>query len=193
MAERNNPQELDEIYMRQALELASSAAARGEVPVGAIVICNEVGSDGQTEGLAEAPPRGRVVARSGNLKESEADPLGHAEIRVLREAARELGRWRLTGCTLYVTLEPCVMCAGAIVHSRVDRVVYGASDPKAGAVESLYEILKDSRLNHQPAVTSGILADECAEVLSSFFSERRTTKREEKLHAQRTNQKPSTS
>ncbi len=193
MAERNDLQQLDETYMRQALELASAAAARGEVPVGAIVICNEIGSDGQTEGLRDSPPRGRIVARSGNLKESEADPLGHAEIRVLREAAQKLGRWRLTGCTLYVTLEPCVMCAGAIVQSRVDRVVYGATDPKAGAVESLYEILKDSRLNHQPEVTAGVLAKECAEVLSSFFSARRTAKRDEKIHAQRTKQKPSTS
>lgn len=185
MAERNDLEQLDEKYMRQALEQASAAAARGEVPVGAIVIYNEIGSDGQTEG--------RIIARSGNLKESEADPLGHAEIRVLREAARQLGRWRLSGCTLYVTLEPCVMCSGAIVHSRVDRVVYGARDPKAGAVESLYEILKDSRLNHQPVVTSGVIAGECAEALSSFFSARRTEKREEKIHARRTKEKPSTS
>lgn len=152
--------ERDRHYMTLALDLAKEAATRGEVPVGAIVVANEPAGD-------------RVVARSGNLKEEAIDPLGHAEIRVLQEAAKNLSRWRLTGCTLYVTLEPCVMCAGALVHSRVDRVVYGASDAKAGAVESLYQILSDQRLNHRPLIQGGILAEECGAVLSSFFSERR--------------------
>ncbi len=150
MAERD----LD--FMTLALELAQAAADRGEVPVGAILVQNE-----------------QVIASSGNAKEAEFDPLGHAEIRVIQAAAKSLGRWRLTGCTLYVTLEPCTMCAGAMVHARVDRVVYGAADPKAGAVESLYQILSDARLNHRPKVSGGVLAKQCGEILSSFFAARR--------------------
>jgi tRNA(adenine34) deaminase len=139
-----------------ALTLADEAAARGEVPVAAVIVENGV-----------------VIATSANEKEQAIDPLGHAEIRVIREAAAKLGRWRLIGCTLYVTLEPCVMCAGAIVHSRVDRVVYGAKDAKAGAVESLYQVLTDSRLNHRPQVESGVLAKECGDILSKFFAAKR--------------------
>lgn len=152
--------ERDLKFMQRALELAQEAAERGEVPVGALI------AEGDT-----------IVAESGNSKETAFDPLGHAEIRVIQAAASKLGRWRLTGCTLYVTLEPCVMCAGALVHSRVDRVVYGARDPKAGAVESLYQILSDARLNHRPAVSSGFLADECGEILKRFFAARREAKR----------------
>lgn len=152
--------ERDHEFMNRALELAKEAAGRGEVPVGAILVANEASGD-------------RIVAESGNLKESGFDPLGHAEIRVIQAGASALGRWRLSGCTLYVTLEPCVMCSGALVHARVDRVVYGAKDPKAGAVESLYQILSDPRLNHRPAISAGILADECGLVLSTFFAERR--------------------
>ena len=158
--------ERDLEYMQAALGLAAEAAKRGEVPVGALIVAHKTGGD-------------RVVAQSGNSKETEFDPLGHAEIRVIQEAARTLGRWRLSGCTLYVTLEPCVMCAGALVHSRVDRVVYGASDPKAGAVESLFAILSDARLNHRPVVQGGILAAECGEILSKFFLERRAAKKSE--------------
>lgn len=143
-------------FMSLALTLADEAAARGEVPVAAVIVEN-----------------GIVIATSANEKETAIDPLGHAEIRVIREAAAKLGRWRLIGCTLYVTLEPCVMCAGAIVHSRVDRVVYGAKDPKAGAVESLYQVLTDSRLNHRPQVESGVLAKECGDILSKFFAAKR--------------------
>lgn len=143
-------------FMTLALTLADEAAARGEVPVAAVVVEN-----------------GIVIATSANEKEQAIDPLGHAEIRVIREAAAKLGRWRLIGCTLYVTLEPCVMCAGAIVHSRVDRVVYGAKDAKAGAVESLYQVLTDSRLNHRPQVESGVLAKECGDILSKFFAAKR--------------------
>ena len=156
--------ERDLEYMQTALRLAAEAAARGEVPVGALIVAHETGGD-------------RIVAQSGNSKETEFDPLGHAEIRVIQEAARALGRWRLIGCTLYVTLEPCVMCAGALVHSRVDRVVYGARDPKAGAVESLFTVLSDARLNHRPIVESGILAVECGEILSRFFAARRAAKK----------------
>ena len=148
--------ERDQHFMTLALDLARAAAARGEVPVGAILVENE-----------------QVIASSGNSKETEFDPLGHAEIRVIREAAKTLGRWRLTGCTLYVTLEPCTMCAGALVHARVDRVVYGAKDAKAGGVESLYQILSDGRLNHQPEVQAGVLAEECGIILTKFFAARR--------------------
>jgi tRNA(adenine34) deaminase len=143
-------------FMTLALTLAEEAAARGEVPVAAVLVEN-----------------GNVVATSANEKEQALDPLGHAEIRVIREAAAKLGRWRLLGCTLYVTLEPCVMCAGAIVHSRVDRVVYGAKDAKAGAVESIYQILSDSRLNHRPKVETGVMAKECGDILSKFFAAKR--------------------
>lgn len=143
-------------FMTLALALAGEAAARGEVPVAAVIVEN-----------------GHVIATSANEKEQAIDPLGHAEIRVIREAAAKLGRWRLIGCTLYVTLEPCVMCAGAIVHSRVDRVVYGAKDAKAGAVESLYQVLTDSRLNHRPQVESGVMAKECGDILSKFFAAKR--------------------
>ncbi len=135
------------------MELASGAALKGEIPIGAVI----VNADGE------------VVAEAGNLKETNGDPLGHAEILVIREAARRLGRWRLSGCTLYVTLEPCTMCAGAIIHSRVDRVVYAAKDPKAGAVHSLYTILSDSRLNHAPEVVGGVLEEEAGEQLRAFF------------------------
>lgn len=152
--------ERDLEYMQAALRLAAGAATRGEVPVGALIVAHETGGD-------------RIVAKSGNSKETEFDPLGHAEIRVIQAAARSLGRWRLSGCTLYVTLEPCVMCAGALVHSRVDRVVYGARDAKSGAVESLFSILSDARLNHRPSIQSGILAAECGEILSKFFAARR--------------------
>lgn len=143
-------------FMTLALALAEEAAARGEVPVAAVLVEN-----------------GKVIATSANEKEQALDPLGHAEIRVIRDAAAKLGRWRLIGCTLYVTLEPCVMCAGAIVHSRVDRVVYGAKDAKAGAVESLYQILSDPRLNHRPQVEAGVMAKDCGDILSKFFAAKR--------------------
>jgi len=143
-------------YMRRALALAAQAAALGEVPVGAVI----VGESG-------------VIAEAYNERETLPSALAHAELTALRTACEKLGRWRLSGCTLYVTLEPCVMCAGALVQARVDRVVYGARDPKAGAVESLYQVLSDSRLNHRPEVVGGVLADECSSVLSAFFKARR--------------------
>jgi tRNA(adenine34) deaminase len=144
-------------YMRQALELAARAAAAGEVPVGALVV-NESG----------------VIAEAYNEREALPSALAHAELTALRLACEKLGRWRLSGCTLYVTLEPCVMCAGALVNARVDRVVFGALDPKGGAVESLYAILGDARLNHRSVVVGGVLADECGAILSDFFRRRRS-------------------
>ncbi|MES2856649.1 MAG: tRNA adenosine(34) deaminase TadA [Bdellovibrionota bacterium] len=146
----------DEKWMRLALELAAKAGDAGEIPVGAVIV-----------------HEGQVVAQSGNLKEETGDPLGHAELIAIREAAENLGRWRLSGCTLYVTLEPCTMCSGAIIHSRLDRIVFGATDPKAGAVHSLYRILEDPRLNHSPQVTHGVLEAESSQVLKDFFKKLR--------------------
>lgn len=155
-----NQPEIDERMMKRALELAAEAAAKGEIPVGAVV--------------AEGD---QTVAEAGNFKELSGDPLGHAEVLVIRRAAEKLGRWRLSGCTLYVTLEPCTMCAGAIVHARVDRVVYAATDPKAGAVQSLYQILQDPRLNHAPEVVSGVLQPEASEQLKAFFKDLRAKRK----------------
>jgi len=146
----------DEHYMRRALELAREAAARGEVPVGAIVVRN-----------------GEIIAEGSNRREEDKDPTAHAELLAIRAAARALGGWRLTGTTLYVTLEPCAMCAGAIVLARVGRLVYGADDPKGGAVRTLYRLVEDERLNHRVQVTPGILAEECGKVLRDFFRRRR--------------------
>ena len=142
--------------MRVALEQAAMAFDRGEVPVGAVVVqaC-------------------RIISRAFNLRETRSDPTAHAERIALSLAGEALGTWRLDGCTLYVTLEPCPMCAGAIVQARIDRVVYGAADPKAGACDSLYRIVSDPRLNHRAAIIRGILADECREILTRFFLERR--------------------
>jgi tRNA(adenine34) deaminase len=154
----------DVVFMRKALTLARKAALRGEVPVGALVVS----------------PDGQILATGKNLRETLSSTLGHAELLALHRASKKIGNWRLTDCTLYVTLEPCVMCAGAIQQSRIGRVVYGAADPKAGAVESLYKVLSDPRLNHQVEVTSGVLGEECAQVLTDFFSSRREEIRSEK-------------
>jgi len=143
-------------FMEEALKEAQSAVAAGEVPVGAVLVHD-----------------GKIVARSNNRTIRDIDPTAHAEIIVLREAARLLGNYRLAGTTLYVTIEPCSMCAGAIIHARVPRVVYGADDPKGGAVRSCFEILSSPRLNHNVEVTSGILAAACAAILQSFFAARR--------------------
>jgi tRNA(adenine34) deaminase len=148
---------LDESAMREALAEARLALDAGDVPIGAVVL----------------DASGAVIARGHNERETAGDPTAHAEVLALRRASAVVGSWRLTGCTLYATLEPCTMCAGASVLARVDRVVYGAVDPKAGAVGSLYDVLRDSRLNHRPAVTTGVLADECAELLRAFFAARR--------------------
>lgn len=139
--------------MRDALAEATRAVDTGDVPVGAIVL---------DAGM-------RVVARAHNAREATEDPTAHAELLALRAAAAALGRWRLTGCTVVVTLEPCTMCAGALVLARVDRLVYGAVDPKAGAVGSLWDVVRDRRLNHRPEVVGGVLADECGAALRTFF------------------------
>lgn len=146
----------DEKWMRRALALADEAGQKGEIPIGAVVVCD-----------------GEIVGEAANLKETNQDPVGHAELLVIRAAAEKLGRWRLSGCTLYVTLEPCTMCAGAIIHARLDRVVFAATDPKAGAVHSLYKILEDPRLNHVPEVTSGVLEAEASRQLKEFFRQLR--------------------
>ena len=142
--------------MRLALEEARAAASGGDVPVGAVVSRGD-----------------EVVARAGNAREREQDPTAHAEILALRHAARAVGSWHLEGCTLYVTLEPCAMCAGALVLARIDRLVLGAPDPKAGFAGSLGDIVRDGRLNHEVEVTVGVLAEECGEVLRAFFASRR--------------------
>jgi len=129
----------------------------GDVPVGCVVLDRA----------------GAVIGRGHNAREASGDPIAHAEIVALRDAAATLGEWRLTGCTLVVTLEPCAMCAGAIVLARLDRLVYGAIDPKAGAVGSLWDLVRDRRLNHRPEVISGVLAAECAELLTGFFADHR--------------------
>ncbi|SFX52832.1 tRNA adenosine(34) deaminase TadA [Olsenella sp. kh2p3] len=146
-------------FMRLALEEAAAAAEEGEVPIGAVVVCG-----------------GEVVSRAHNRREEDADPAAHAEFLAMEEAARALGRWRLSGCTVYVTLEPCLMCAGLMVNARVDRCVYGASDPKGGALGTLFDVSHDERLNHAFEVTSGVLADEAAEQLRTFFRARRKSR-----------------
>ena len=150
----------DERFMRLALEQAELAAQIGEVPIGAVVVCD-----------------GKVVAAAHNRRETDADPSAHAEFSALVAAARRLGRWRLTGCTVYVTLEPCLMCAGLMVNARIDRCVYGAPDPKGGALGTLYDVSRDPRLNHAFEVAAGVLQDECAELLRTFFKRRRAEAR----------------
>lgn len=143
--------------MRAALAEARLALEHGDVPIGAVVV----------------GPSGEVVGRGHNERESRGDPTAHAEVLALREASGAMGAWRLSGCTLYVTLEPCTMCAGAAVLARVDRVVYAATDPKAGAVGSLWDVVRDPRLNHRPEVVSGLLAEESATLLRAFFGPHR--------------------
>jgi len=142
----------DAAWMKEALRLAEEASQADEVPVGAVVVCD-----------------GRLVGRGRNRREELGDPTAHAEILALREAGAALRTWRLDGCDLYVTLEPCVMCAGAMIWSRIRRLVFGTRDKKAGAVVSLYEIPTDPRLNHRLEVTGGVLAGECAALLTGFF------------------------
>jgi tRNA(adenine34) deaminase len=146
----------DTQFMQKALAEARAAAEASEVPIGAVLV-----------------HEGKILARSGNRTIRDCDPTAHAEIIVLREAARLLGNYRLADTTLYVTIEPCSMCAGAIIQARVPRLVYGADDPKGGAVLSCFEILSHPRLNHQVEVTSGVLAADCAAIIQSFFAERR--------------------
>ena len=147
-----------DVPMGAALDEARAALATGDVPIGAVVL----------------DPGGAVVGRGRNIREAEGDPTGHAEIVALREAAKAIGSWRLEGCTLVVTLEPCTMCAGAAVLARVARVVFGAYDDKAGAVGSLWDVVRDRRLNHRPEVVAGILAGESTALLDDFFRGQRT-------------------
>lgn len=146
----------DVSLMQEALEEARSAGAAGEVPIGAVLVLD-----------------GKVIARSGNRTIRDCDPTAHAEIIVLRKAAQVVNNYRLAGTTLYVTIEPCSMCAGAMIQARIPRLVYGASDPKAGAVRTYFQILSNPNLNHQIEIADGVLADECAEVIQSFFAKRR--------------------
>ena len=142
--------------MRQALELAKQAAEKGEVPVGAVLVSNDV-----------------RIAGASNLRERSGSPIAHAEMLVIQAASEKIGNWRFVDTTLYVTLEPCPMCAGAIVLARIPKVVYGAADPKSGAAGTLYNILQDERLNHRVELVSGVLAEESSALLKSFFQERR--------------------
>ena len=143
--------------MQAALDEARAALASGDVPIGAVVL----------------GPDGRVLGRGHNVRERDGDPTGHAELLAIRAAAARVGEWRLTGCTLVVTLEPCTMCAGAVVLARLERLVFGAYDDKAGAVGSLWDVVRDRRLNHRPEVVGGILVDECRSLLDDFFARQR--------------------
>jgi tRNA(adenine34) deaminase len=151
--------DLDQTYMQTALDLAGQAALAGEVPVGAIVVKDGV-----------------IVGRGYNAPISQHDPSAHAEIQAMRDAANTLGNYRLVGCTLYVTLEPCAMCSGAMQHARIARLVYGASDPKTGACGSVINLMAEPRLNHHTEVSSGVMAEQCGTVLSQFFASRRKNK-----------------
>ncbi|MDH5407991.1 MAG: tRNA adenosine(34) deaminase TadA [Gammaproteobacteria bacterium] len=157
----NDPEQLeteamDLFWMQRAYELAQRGAAEGEVPVGAVLVRND-----------------EVIAEGWNRPISANDPTAHAEVNVLRAAAQQIGNYRLLNTTLYVTLEPCVMCAGALIHSRVSRLVYAAKEPRTGAVESVFDVLQDERHNHRVEVTSGVMAEECANLLQEFFRQKR--------------------
>ncbi len=153
--------EEDERFMQVAVDQAAIAEENGDVPIGAVIV-----------------HKNQIIAKSYNQREQLADPTAHAEIIALTQAAAFLQSWRLHDCTIYVTLEPCPMCAGALVLARINRLVYGCDDPKTGACKSLYNIVQDNRLNHRLEVTSGILADDCSNLLSEFFNKRRNQKTE---------------
>ena len=148
----------DVLYMKEALKEAEKAMQNDEIPVGAVMVCN-----------------GKIIGRGSNNRLIKGSPLGHAEIEAMQEASKALSNWRFDDCTLYVTLEPCAMCAGAMVQSRLKVLVFGANDPKAGAVGSLYNIVQDPRMYHRCIVRSGILKNECAELLRIFFLKRRSS------------------
>jgi tRNA(adenine34) deaminase len=159
IAQQNKQTESDEQYMRIAIDQAKIAEENGDVPIGAVIVYKE-----------------QIIAKAYNQREQLQDPTAHAEIIALTQAAAALENWHLNGCTMYVTLEPCPMCAGALVLSRMDRLVYGCDDPKTGAVKSLYNIVQDERLNHRLEVTSGVLGEECRLQLQNFFEQKRATK-----------------
>ncbi|MFC7687543.1 tRNA adenosine(34) deaminase TadA [Ureibacillus sp. GCM10028918] len=164
--------ERDRKFMLEAMEEAKKAQALGEVPIGAVIVYKD-----------------QIIGRAHNLRETSQNAVTHAELMAIQQACEAIGSWRLEETTLYVTLEPCPMCAGAILQSRVPRVVYGARDMKAGCVDSLYRLLNDSRFNHECEVTEGVLADECGDMLTSFFRAIRERKKAEKLERKRLEQK----
>ncbi|MBE0576406.1 MAG: tRNA adenosine(34) deaminase TadA [Desulfuromonadales bacterium] len=155
--------EMDQKFMQAALDEAAAARNLGEVPIGAVIVLD-----------------GEIVARGHNLRETSNDPTSHAEMVAIRQAARHIGHWRLLETTLYVTLEPCVMCMGAIILARIPRLVYACRDPRAGAVGSIYDFARDERFNHKVEVTEGVLGAECSELLSSFFRQLRAGKKSQK-------------
>jgi tRNA(adenine34) deaminase len=156
-------QEQDQRFMRAALDEAEAAKALGEVPIGAVIVYD-----------------GEIIGRGRNLRETSNDPTTHAEMVAIREAAERIGHWRLLDTTLYVTLEPCVMCMGAIILARIPRLVYACRDPRAGAVGSIYDFSQDERFNHKAEVTEGVLGTECSQLLSGFFKELRAGKKRQK-------------
>lgn len=156
--------EQDRFFMQAALEEAAAAEALAEVPIGAVVVLD-----------------GQIIGRGHNLRETEQDPTAHAEMIAVRQAAEKLGSWRLIDCTLYVTLEPCVMCMGGIILARIPHLVFGCRDPKAGAVGSIYDFAEDNRFNHQVQVREGVLQKECSEQLSRFFRQLREQKKQQKI------------
>lgn len=151
---------MDEKYMKEAIKQAKKAESIDEVPIGAVIVHND-----------------KIIARAHNLRESKQNSIAHAEVIAIQKACKKLGSWRLENCTLYVTLEPCPMCSGAILQSRIKRVVYGAADPKGGCIESCMKMYEIDGFNHYPDVTSGILKDECSELLKNFFKKKRETKK----------------
>jgi tRNA(adenine34) deaminase len=172
-----------ERFMKIALQEAQVAMQEGEVPVGAVIVEGPIAKktvvdgivvDGYSDDRQILSDEGRIIAQAHNQREMLNDPTAHAEIIAITQAAESLGSWRLDGCTLFVTLEPCPMCAGAIIQARIPNVVYGATDPKAGAVDSLYKLLGDTRLNHRAMVTSGVLAEPCGQILTEFFRQQRS-------------------
>ncbi|MHC4160111.1 MAG: tRNA adenosine(34) deaminase TadA [Planctomycetota bacterium] len=161
MAVEKTQDQIDQQYINAAIKAAAIAEENGDVPIGAVIV-----------------HKGQIVGKAYNQREQLQDPTAHAEIIALTQAAAALGIWRLHGCTMYVTLEPCPMCAGALVLARLDRLVYGCEDPKAGACGSLYNIVQDERLNHKVEITSGVLAEDCTRQLQKFFEKRRIENRE---------------
>ena len=154
---------IDEKYMKEAIKQAKKAYALDETPIGCVIVCE-----------------GKVISRGYNRRNTDKNPLAHAEITAIRKASRRLGDWRLEGCTMYVTLEPCQMCAGAIVQSRMDRVVIGCMNPKAGCAGSILNLLQMDRFNHQAEITAGVLEEECSSLMKQFFRELREKKKKEK-------------
>jgi len=184
MGEIMTQHETDEKYMREALRQARRAAALGETPIGCVIVrTRHVGPEDFRDGKRTTPESDmveKIIGRGYNRRNTDRTALAHAEIKAIAKASKEVGDWRLEGCTLYVTLEPCQMCAGAIVQSRVDRVVIGAMNPKAGCAGSIMNILQEPKFNHQVEITGGILGAECSEMLRRFFAVLRERRQGEK-------------